>query len=217
MKKVASSEMSPPYWCCLHKFASAAAISTWQSEAQMVLKPLCWEGQNFVQLFSHSKYRRRWHTVCSSLSLRSQPVCLVFLRLFTSDHSTFIIGKSFSRKYWSLFSHAHTKIQLLATALPVIAVVFPSKTTISIHLPSFLTGKQTVYSCEGQENLDTFTSEAHYHLLVSTQSTPSFPLQASTEMKQWRLFYDGSSAWNAGAQINHLRLIHANLFQLTES
>jgi len=86
--------------------------------------------------------------------------CLFFFKKKKAlhfDHGIFIIGKTFSRKYCSLFSRAHTKTQLIATTLPVIAIIFPNKTTISIHLPSLLTTKQTAYYCEGHEKLDTFT------------------------------------------------------------
>lgn len=54
---------------------------------------------------------------------------------FTSNHSKFIIGKSFSRKYCPLFSRTHAKTQLIATTLPVMPILLPNKTTISISLP----------------------------------------------------------------------------------
>lgn len=189
--------MSSRYWCCLHKFASAAGISTCKMTPEWCSSHFVGKIRTFFSCFQiantedgntlyippHSEVD--WMFVWL--------FCFFFLkRRITSDHSTFITGKSFSRKYRSFFPHAHTKTQLIATTLPVIAIVFPNKTTISIHLPSLLTAKQTAYYCEGQENLDTFTCEAHHHFLISTESTSRFPLQPRTEMQQWSQTPDSS-------------------------
>lgn len=72
---------------------------------------------------------------------------------------------------------------VLKTLFVVIAVALPKKPTISMHLPSLLTAKQTAYCCEPQQNQDTFTSEAHHHFLIRTESTSSFPLPRS-QMQQ---------------------------------
>lgn len=94
----------------------------------------------------------------------------------------------------------------------VIAVVLPKKSTISMHLPSLLTAKQTAYCCEAQQNQDTFTSEAHHHFLIRTESTSSFPLPKS-QMQQCSQIPDSSMTVHQTEMQEH-RLTQVNLFLL---
>lgn len=206
--------MSSHYWCCLRKFASAADMNTCKVTPEWCSNHLV--GKVRILLFANRKSQiQKMVTHCMFLSVTQKlnglvggvGVFYLFVLLFFFFKGTsFLIiarfGKSLSRKYCSFFSRAHIKTQLIATTLPVIAIWFPNKTTISIHLPSLVTAKQTAYYCEGQENLVKFTSEAHHHFLISTESTSSFPLQPRTEMQQWSQTSDsdGSPVWNAGVQ-----------------
>lgn len=156
-------------WLLLLPFALAKWLLNGAPATLLVRKEFC-------SVVSRSQIQRMV-THCMFLSGTQKPTGSFFKRCFTFDHCTFITEKSFSGKYCSLFSHAHIKTSFCCASCSISQQNNHSHTfTSTPHCQA------NRYCCEAQQNLDTFTSEAHHHFLISTESASSFPLQPMSKM-----------------------------------